>query len=172
MIFITHPLMKHRRLIFYIIIFFALGLAVGPLVIVLALIVPLIDYLISQYRARETYPDASSAVAHPGNDIAFDAQSATPSDTILVNPTRGSEPAGVILVYDVEGFFVYDGIVIRKADIVDITFNNAATPYKPNDYQVIIATRNPAYPLIKIPVGVDSGWAMEVVAQIKQHLFE
>ena len=162
--------MKYHRLIFYVIIFFALGLAVGPLAIVLALIVPLIDYLISQYKARETYPDASSVPTHPSEVTALDAPSTEPSDTILVNPTRGSEPVGVILVYDDEGLFVYDGNVIHKADIVDVTFNNAATPYTPNDYQVVIATRNSACSRIRIPVGADSGWAMEVVAQIKKHL--
>ncbi len=162
--------MKYRRLIFYVIIFFALGVAFGPLTIVLALLVPLIDYLISQYRARETYPGTSSEVIQQADGNAFDPQSSEPSSTILVNPTRGSDPVGVVLVYDDEGFLVYNGIAIRKTDVVDVTFYNAATPYTPNDYLVVLVTRDPAHPRITIPVGFDSGWAMEVVAQIKQHI--
>ena len=91
-----------------------------------------------------------------------------PDDFVLLDATRGNEAAGVLLVYDSAGHFVINGEKIRKNDIVDVTFNNIAIPYFPNEYQVIFKLKNEKEPL-HIPVGHDVKWALQVVEQIKYH---
>lgn len=158
--------MRFRRVIIYFVAFFFLALLIGPYALILALLVPLVDYYISRRCARVTYPDTSL----PEAVVPVDEELGEPSATIIVNPTRGNEAVGVVLVYDQQALLVYNGIVIRKPDIVDVSFNNSAIPYLPTDYQVVITTRDPDHPTIHIPVGSDSHWAMEVVVQIKQHI--
>ena len=93
----------------------------------------------------------------------------TPDDIIVVNPTRGNELDGVVLVYDEKGFLYYNGILLNKNEITDISFFNAATPYMLNDYQIVIKTNSERYPSLYISAGNDLGWAKDVYAQIKIH---
>lgn len=92
-----------------------------------------------------------------------------PDDSIVVNPTRGNEPDGVVLFYDREGFLYFNGIVVRKDEITDITFFNSAIPYVGNDYQIAITTNSEEHPNVYIPTGNDLGWANNVLEQIKSH---
>ena len=88
-----------------------------------------------------------------------------PDDIIVTDPTHAEEPQGAILVY--HDTLVYDQMEIPKADIVDLTFNNAMIPYLPADYQVIITTKDKNQPLVRIHTGNDANWAQEVVVAIK-----
>lgn len=95
------------------------------------------------------------------------AQFGQPDDIIITDPTHAEEPEGAILVYHSEGTLVYNGLTLNKTDITDITFNNSALPYFASDFQIILTTKNPAMPLLRIHVGFDAVWAQEVVQAIK-----
>lgn len=88
-----------------------------------------------------------------------------PDDIIVTDPTHAEEPQGAILVYHDK--LVYDQREIPKADIVDMTFNNAMIPYLPADYQILIATKDKNQPLVRIHTGNDANWAQNVVIAIK-----
>ena len=94
----------------------------------------------------------------------------TPDDIIIVNPTRGNELDGVVLVYDEKGFLYYNGILLNKNEITDVSFFNAANPYMANDYQVVIKTTSERYPSVYISAGNELGWAKDLSTQIKSHL--
>lgn len=170
--------MSRYRYLAIFLVFFGLALLIGPIPILLAFIVILIDYFISRHRITVTYPDQQPAADTDGSDEAITTANidplstnlGDPSSVIVVNPIRGNEAIGVILVYDKQGLLVYNDIVVRKADVIDVTFNNSAIPYLPNDYQVVLTTRDASHRYIRIPVGPDSEWAMNVVAQIRQSL--
>ncbi|MBR1469501.1 MAG: hypothetical protein IJ605_05255 [Prevotella sp.] len=97
------------------------------------------------------------------------AQFGEPDDIILLDATRGNEAEGIILVYDSAGIFIINGEKIRKTDITDVTFNNNAVPYVPNDYQVVVTTNDNEKPPICLHVGNDANWTLQVVGQIKHH---
>ncbi len=86
---------------------------------------------------------------------------------ILVNPTRGEEPIGVILNYRSRGFLIVNGMQVPIDKICAVSFNNAAIPQLPNDYQIVIRTTLPDKEFIHLPVGNDIGWARSVCEQIR-----
>lgn len=90
-----------------------------------------------------------------------------PDDTIITDPTRAEEPQGAILVYHMKGIMVYQDRVIKKSDIIGLTFNNSTNPYLATDYQVIITTNNKTMPQVRLYVGNDADWAKTVVANIR-----
>ena len=91
-----------------------------------------------------------------------------PDDIIVTDPTHAEEPEGAILVYHDK--LVYNQMEIPKADIVDLTFNNAMIPYLPADYQIIITTKDKKQPLVRIHTGNDAGWAQEVLINIEKEV--
>jgi len=93
----------------------------------------------------------------------------TPDDIIVVNPTRGNELDGVILIYDEKGFLYINGIILNKNEVTDISFFNSSIPYMANDYQVVIKTTSERYPSVYLSAGNDLGWAKDLYAQIKSH---
>ena len=80
-----------------------------------------------------------------------------PDDIVLLNPTRGNEAQGVVLVYSQQGFIVVDGEKMLIADIDDVTFNNAAP-------------QNKKQPLHHLPLGNDGDWALQATEQLRQYL--
>jgi hypothetical protein len=94
----------------------------------------------------------------------------TPDDIVVVNPTRGNQLDGVILVYDEKGFLYINGIILNKNEITDVSFFNAANPYMSNEYQIVIKTTSERNPSVYISVGNELGWAKNVLFQIKGHL--
>jgi hypothetical protein len=115
--------------------------------------------------------DKADSAPHAGSAelVAITNKYGPPDDTIVVNPTRGNESDGVVLFYDREGFLYFNGIVIRKEEITDITFFNSAIPYVGNDYQIVITSNSDVHPNVYIPTGNDLGWANDVLNQIKSH---
>ena len=89
-----------------------------------------------------------------------------PDDIIVTDPTHAEEAEGAILVYHDK--LVYNQMEIPKADIVDLTFNNAMIPYLPAEYQIIITTKDKTKPLVRIHAGKDAHWAQEVLIAIKR----
>ena len=98
-----------------------------------------------------------------------------PDVVVVVDASRGNEPAGVVLIYDAggldnEGFLVYDGMCVDKKNVIDVTFNNAAVPYVANAYQVVINAKGEGERMIRIQVGNDLIWAREVCEEIKRNI--
>ena len=88
-----------------------------------------------------------------------------PNDIIVLDPLRGNEPDGAILVY--AEHIIYNGQRIAKQDIAGVTFNNAAIPYFPNDYQIVLSTKERT---LHLPVGRDATWAEEIAVRLKDKL--
>ncbi|MDY6248008.1 MAG: hypothetical protein SPL55_01025 [Prevotella sp.] len=91
-----------------------------------------------------------------------------PDDIILLDASRGNEAEGVVLVYD--SMMIINGEKINKSDISEVTFKNAAIAYLPDDYQVILISKNPKIPQIQLHVGYERKWAMKVVEQLQHHV--
>ena len=91
-----------------------------------------------------------------------------PDDIILLDASRGNEVDSVVLVYD--STMMINGEKINKSDISEVTFKNAAIAYLPDDYQVILDSKNPKNPLIQLHVGYERKWAMKIVEQLQHHL--
>lgn len=91
-----------------------------------------------------------------------------PDDIILLDASRGNEADSVVLVYD--SMMMINGEKINKSDISEVTFKNAAIAYLPDDYQVILISKNPKIPQIQLHVGYERKWAMRVVEQLQHHV--
>lgn len=89
-----------------------------------------------------------------------------PDDTILTDATRGNELAGNILVYHSRRLLVIDGVVVNMDDIGDVATVNMATPYTLGDYHVVLTLRKPRKDYIRLPVGKDAQYAMQVATDI------
>ncbi len=98
------------------------------------------------------------------------AQYGDPDDLVLLDASRGNEAEGVVLVYDKGDFLIVNGEKINKSDISEVTFKNAAIAYLPDDYQVILISKNPNIPQIQLHVGYERKWAMKVVEQLQHHV--
>ena len=112
---------------------------------------------------KETLPEEKPTID------SLIAQYGEPDDIIVTDPTRSSEVDGAILVYT--DTLVFNQTEISKTDIVDMTFNNSANPYVASDYQIILTTKNPNMPILRIHVGSDSTWAQEVLENIRKAVF-
>ena len=98
------------------------------------------------------------------------AQYGDPDDLVLLDASRGNEAEGVVLVYDKGDFLIINGEKINKSDISEVTFKNAAIAYLPDDYQVVLNSKNPKIPPIQLHVGYERKWAMKIVEQLQHHL--
>ncbi|MBR1889054.1 MAG: hypothetical protein IJ816_00265 [Alloprevotella sp.] len=95
------------------------------------------------------------------------SQLGEPDRIIVVNPMRGVEPDGAILLYLAEDLFVYDNMQIQRKSVRDVTVNNAAVAFTPEAYQVNIVTNSQTYHIF---TGNDIGWARNVLDQIREAL--
>lgn len=92
-----------------------------------------------------------------------------PSNVILLNAAKGNDPDGVVLVYDDRNLLIVNGKELKKSEIADVTFNNAAIAYTPNDYQVLLTLRD-KQPSIHLYVGYDLELAREITEEIRNSL--
>ena len=106
-----------------------------------------------------------SAKSQPKTIDDLIAQFGEPDDIVLLDATRGNDPDYVVLCYDKS--LIINGIEIKKSDIAEITFNNAAVAYMPNDYQIIVVPVDPQQPFIHLRVGLDGTRAMQITEQLK-----
>ncbi len=90
----------------------------------------------------------------------------SPDATILTNATRGNELGGNILVYYAQRLLVIDGLLVKMDDIADVSTVNMATPYTPGDYFVVLTMRKPRKDYIRLAVGKDADYAMQVATDI------
>ena len=125
--------------------------------------------IIAHFKEKKGHP---TPVAIRQSLTSLIIQYGEPDDIIVVNPTRGNEASGVILVYDQQDLLIVEGEPLSKSDIKDVSFSNYAIPYTPNDYRIIITTTLPHRDVIRLPMGAgnDAEFAKEVVQQIRMAL--
>lgn len=117
---------------------------------------------------RKKKPEDSSESRKNKTVDELIAKYGDPDDIILLDASRGNEAEGVVLVYD--SMMIINGEKINKSDISEVTFKNAAIAYLPDDYQVILNSKNPKIPQIQLHVGYERKWAMKVVEQLQHHV--
>lgn len=91
-----------------------------------------------------------------------------PDDVILLDPTRGNDAQGVVLVYMERRWFIINGETVPFDDIEDVTFNNTTIVYDQDSYQVVIKLKGEQPKYFYLPVGYDRSWAVQVVKEIRQ----
>ena len=117
---------------------------------------------------RKKKPEDSSESRKNKTVDELIAKYGDPDDIILLDASRGNEVDSVVLVYD--STMMINGEKINKSDISEVTFKNAAIAYLPDDYQVILISKNPKIPPIQLHVGYERKWAMKVVEQLQHHV--
>ena len=117
---------------------------------------------------RKKKPEDSSESRKNKTVDELIAKYGDPDDIILLDASRGNEADSVVLVYD--STMIINGEKINKSDISEVTFKNAAIAYLPDDYQVILISKNPKIPQIQLHVGYERKWAMKVVEQLQHHV--
>ena len=94
-----------------------------------------------------------------------------PDDVIVTNPTKGNEVEGCILVFRNKGFFIINGLEVRKSEITDVVLkNDGPNPYLPADYQLHITTSREDYPWLTVSVGNEPEWANEALLLFRKEL--
>ena len=93
-----------------------------------------------------------------------------PDDVVMLNAARGNEAESVILVYNSRKLFIICGEEVKMSDVVDVTFNNAAISYTPDNYQVIITTADKQKPIYHLLAGYDIEAAKDATIQIKKYV--
>lgn len=117
---------------------------------------------------RKKKPEDSSESRKNKTVDELIAKYGDPDDIILLDASRGNEADSVVLVYD--STMIINGEKINKSDISEVTFKNAAIAYLPDDYQVILISKNPKIPQIQLHVGYERKWAMKIVEQLQHHV--
>ena len=95
-----------------------------------------------------------------------------PDELIVLDATRAGEVEAVVVVYKRKGFWVINGSPISQSAIVDVTFNNASTPYGIDDYQIVLRTTQDDTPYIWLHVGNDRNRAKEIFEKIQASLIK
>lgn len=137
--------------------------------VISAVVAGLIGYAVKLFwnkKQSKMVPDPKKN--HPKTVDELIAKYGDPDDIILLDASRGNEAEGVVLVYD--SMMIINGEKINKSDISEVTFKNAAIAYLPDDYQVILISKNPKIPQIQLHVGYERKWAMKVVEQLQHHV--
>lgn len=137
--------------------------------VISAVVAGLIGYAVKLFwnkKQSKMVPDPKKN--HPKTVDELIAKYGDPDDIILLDASRGNEVDSVVLVYD--SMMIINGEKINKSDISEVTFKNAAIAYLPDDYQVILISKNPKIPQIQLHVGYERKWAMKVVEQLQHHV--
>ena len=137
--------------------------------VISAVVAGLIGYAVKLFwnkKQSKMVPDPKKN--HPKTVDELIAKYGDPDDIILLDASRGNEVDSVVLVYD--SMMMINGEKINKSDISEVTFKNAAIAYLPDDYQVILNSKNPKIPPIQLHVGYERKWAMKVVEQLQHHV--
>ena len=137
--------------------------------VISAVVAGLIGYAVKLFwnkKQSKIVPDPKKN--HPKTVDELIAKYGDPDDIILLDASRGNEADSVVLVYD--SMMMINGEKINKSDISEVTFKNAAIAYLPDDYQVILISKNPNIPPIQLHVGYERKWAMKVVEQLQHHV--
>ena len=132
-------------------------------------IIPIVlGWLLPKSKAPESAWTAESGRGRPDKTVdELTARYGEPDNLVLLNPVKGNDAEGVVLVYDGRGMLIVNGEELRKSDVIDVTFCNAAVPYLPNDYQVVLTTRDRQRPEIHLYTGNDVEWTRQAAEEIR-----
>lgn len=137
-------------------------------IIELAVLLAVLAWTILYFKRKEKN-DVLSPVKSESSDVQeYIAEHGEPENVVIANPLINNELNGVILIY--ENHIVVGGQEVKRNDVEDITFNNAAVPYLNNQYQLVVTTRNEAQPVVRMALGEDAAWASEVATQLSDML--
>lgn len=140
-----------------------LALCMGPRLLLL-LVFPLV-YLVSKYMEKKQPPRDILA-----NIEEAEMKNGAPDDVVVLDASRANDLSALILFYPEKDLMVVAGEELKLSDMVSVMPKNMATPYTIDEYAVIISTKNPQYPTIRLRVGYDGERAREIAAQIDAHI--
>ena len=101
------------------------------------------------------------------NFTSYATSAAAADEIIIVDPTRGNDLEGTLLIFR-QGGADGKGYIVHCSQIIDM---NAVNPYLPNAYQIVITADSDQCSRITIPAGYDVSWAMQVVLEIEKAIF-
>ena len=153
-----------RTVIIPIVAIILLAVMYGPYLLLLLLVIPIGYFFIKQQEKaappRVNYSDMEEVEAKYGE----------PEDVVVLDATKANELQGVILFYPSQDKMIVVGEEMRLSDLEGVMAKNMATPYVADEYAVILTTKDPVRPTIRLRVGYDGGFAGEVAGQIDKYV--
>ena len=153
-----------RAVIFPVIAIFLLAVMYGPYLLLLLLVIPIGYFFIKQQEK------AAPPRINYSNMEEVEAKYGEPEDVVVLDATKANELQGVILFYPSQDKMIVVGEEMRLSDLEGVAAKNLATPYVADEYAVILTTKDPARPTIRLRVGYDGGFAGEIAGQIDKHV--
>ena len=153
-----------RAVIFPIIAIVLLAVMYGPYLLLLLLVIPIGYFFIK--RQEKAAPE----IVKCASIEEVEAKYGEPEDVVVLDATKANEPQGVILFYPSQNKMIVTGEEMKLSDLEGVMPKNLATPYVADEYAVILTTKDPLRPTIRLRVGYDGGLAGELAAQIDKHI--
>ena len=153
-----------RAVIFPVIAIVLLAVMYGPYLLLLLLVIP-IGYFFIKQQEKTVPPRVNYACVE---DV--EAKYGEPEDVVVLDATKGNELEGVILFYPAQDKMIVVGEEMKLSDLEGVMPKNLATPYVADEYAVILTTKDPLRPTIRLRVGYDGGLAGEIAGQIDKHV--
>lgn len=153
-----------RTVIIPIVAIILLAIFAGPYLLLLLLVIP-VGYFFIKRQEKAAPPRINY-----GSMEEVEAKYGEPEDVVVLDATKANELQGVILFYPAQDKMIVVGEEMRLCDLEGVMSKNLATPYIVDEYAVILATKDPARPTIKLRVGYDGGLAGEIAGQIDKHI--
>lgn len=141
-----------------------LAVFAGPYLLLLLLVIP-VGYFFIKRQEKAAPPRMTYA-----NIEEVEAKYGEPEDVVVLDATKANELQALILFYPAQDKMIVAGEEMRLSDLEGVMAKNLATPYTLDEYGVILATKDPARPTIKLRVGYDGGLAGEIAGQIDKHI--
>ena len=153
-----------RTVIIPIVAIVLLAVMYGPYLLLLLLVIP-IGYFFIKQQEKAAPPRVNYA-----NMEEVEAKYGEPEDVVVLDATKANELQGVILFYPSQDKMIVVGEEMRLSDLEGVAAKNLATPYIVDEYAVVLSTKDPARPTIRLRVGYDGGFAGEIAGQIDKHI--
>lgn len=155
-----------RAVIFPIIAIVLLAVMYGPYLLLLLLVIPIGYFFIK--RQEKAAPEIVKYANMNMEEV--EAKYGEAEDVVVLDATKANELEGVILFYPSQNKMIVTGEEMKLSDLEGVMPKNLATPYVADEYAVILTTKDPLRPTIRLRVGYDGGLAGELAAQIDKHI--
>ena len=153
-----------RTIIIPVVAIILLAIFAGPYLLLLLLVIPIGYFFIKQQEK------AAPPRVNYSNMEEVEAKYGEPEDVVVLDATKANELQGVILFYPSQDKMIVVGEEMRLSDLEGVAAKNLATPYIVDEYAVVLSTKDPARPTIRLRVGYDGGFAGEIAGQIDKHI--
>ena len=153
-----------RAVIFPIIAIVLLAVMYGPYLLLLLLVIPIGYFFIK--RQEKAAPE----IVTYANVEEVEAKYGEAEDVVVLDATRANELKGVILFYPSQDKMIVTGEEMKLSDLEGVMSKNLATPYVSDEYAVILTTKDPLRPTVRLRVGYDGGLAGEIAGQIDKYV--